>query len=152
MTLREENHKLKNENLAFKLLYGQMKNAIEAFEQRTKNNKMIPKKSNNFKYKSVVESVCEYYDVPQENITNTVRRRNTHIIPRHMVCYIMHVVFRVGYSEIGRMMRKNHATILNGKRSIENLLTYDDQTMNDYLAIKLDLIENKGFSAHNFII
>lgn len=45
----------------------------------------------------------------------------------------------VTYQQIGNIINKNHATVIHSKKTIENLLTYDDNVQKNYQDL-LDLL------------
>lgn len=59
----------------------------------------------------IINNVASYYGITPRQLINGDRHR-MYSDPRHVAAYLMHKSLRLGYSTIGRMMGKRHATII----------------------------------------
>lgn len=72
----------------------------------------------------VLKTVAEFWNVSVDEILGDARpMRVTH--PRKVVMWLLNVHCGHSSAEIGRLMRRDHTTILSGARSIEGLRKTD---------------------------
>lgn len=148
--LIKENNALRIELSSLRLLHHQMKAMFENFDNRINNidfsRKLTIQEGNSI----VINAVCNHFGVPQENIKSELRNRDTHAIPRQFFFYFMTEIFNFKPTEVARMVSKNHATVLHGKKEIIKFLEFDKEYQYNYQAIKSFLIK-QGVKRSTFI-
>jgi len=74
----------------------------------------------------ILDTVCKYYEVTQQEVWSARRFREL-IKPRQMFSYIAKEETKLSYSEIGRLVGRDHSTVLVSHRKIENEIgIYED--------------------------
>jgi len=78
------------------------------------------KESNRFAAKKIVYFVARYYRLDPSAITG--KSRPDHIAwPRHVTCYMLRELLKMGYREIGEIVgHRDHGTALYGCRQVIN--------------------------------
>jgi len=80
--------------------------------------------------KVMAEIVADYYGLTMDEFTMNTRKR--HIVhPRHMYHYICHKIKGFTTYKSASVTGKNHATVLNSCKQIEDWLTYDRAMQSD---------------------
>lgn len=60
-------------------------------------------------------------------------------IPRHIACYLMRVDLQVSYPSIGRLLDRDHSTVINSVKRVSCLLAAGDHICADVEAIRARL-------------
>ena len=76
-----------------------------------------------------IERVCETMDVTWPELIGKSRERRISE-PRNVLFYILHKVYKLSSTETGKMLNRNHATVLNGSNRVEGFITYDKNFKN----------------------
>jgi superfamily II RNA helicase len=96
----------------------------------------------------VVEIVAQQTGVDYIDIMTHTRKTSEQ---RHLAMYIMKKILNVGWSEIGRFFKYNHATVIHGCESVENRIETDYVSLQNYKHIRESVkqidIEDKTESA-----
>ena len=69
--------------------------------------------------------VCEQYGVPREILLGKSRLR-VYSRPRQMAMYLLRHLTRKSYPDIGRVMGKDHTTVLHGVRAVDRRASKDN--------------------------
>lgn len=86
----------------------------------------------------ILDSVCKYYNVTKDEIIS--KKRTSEICtPRHMTMYLCVKYTNTNLKDIGKFLgNRDHATVINGRDKIEDLLKTDEavrQAMNALIKV-----------------
>lgn len=87
-------------------------------------------------YKYAILAVCNYYGFSKEQI---LRRNNKLKIcsTRHMICYILHEYYKLGTTDIGRLLRRDHSSADHSVNTIKNMIEQKNRSiLYDIIQIK----------------
>lgn len=70
---------------------------------------------------SIIAFECK---IPEKELYGKCRKRYK-VEAKQIFMYIAHNRYRRSYSETGRVINRNHATVIHGVKTIENLLRVD---------------------------
>ncbi|GMX58873.1 MAG: chromosomal replication initiator protein DnaA [Candidatus Microsyncoccus archaeolyticus] len=91
--------------------------SLEDAKKLLKNLIVSPSKITN--YKKIIQSVTEFYDIPNGNLFFTSRKKEFSK-PRQMAMYLLKKELKMSYSEIGRKFGgKDHTTVIHSCQLIE---------------------------------
>ena len=100
-----------------------------------KSNKSLPMFSDNFGFEdlnNIIRIIYNYFDLSTEMMKSKSRER-TLVVPRQFVHYFARKTTVHSLSKIGFMAgNKNHSTVSNSVKIINNLITYNKQIKRDY--------------------
>lgn len=72
--------------------------------------------------KEIIKIVCLHYNITPNQLKNN-SRKETLVLPRQVVMYLLRTVLKLKYEEIALILkRKDHTTIIHGVNKITNLL------------------------------
>ena len=74
---------------------------------------------------SIIKSVAEYHGLTVEDVMEKGRKPNIDLV-RHTIAYIMFHEFDMSKTDIGRVLNRNHATIISSLDRF-NEITYPNQ-------------------------
>lgn len=87
----------------------------------------------------IAEKVCEYYHIPAEAIQSKSRKREI-VQARQIAMYLAKQLTDSSLSKIGTILgNKNHATVLHGCKTIQELIEVDKQIRDDVNALQSKL-------------
>tara|TARA_R100000353_G_scaffold111058_2_gene79684 strand:+ start:5494 stop:5868 length:375 start_codon:yes stop_codon:yes gene_type:complete len=90
----------------------------------------------------IKQKIEELYDLNLEKKT----RKREYVEARSLFCKICRDTLNVTFQQIGNVINKNHATAVYYKKTIENLMTYDKDIVNNYNEILQKLhLEEENF-------
>lgn len=89
-------------------------------------NRLTPQK--------LINNFCEKVNVPYHLLQGKSRKREI-VAPRQILMRLIKLNFGLNLHEIGRMMNKNHATVIHSINVIENLCDTDQEFKLRYNAI-----------------
>lgn len=99
--------------------------SLEDAKKLLKNLIVSPSKITN--YKKIIQSVTEFYDIPNGNMFFTSRKKEFSK-PRQIAMYLLKKELKMSYSEIGRKFGgKDHTTVIHACQLIEKLEQEDEQ-------------------------
>jgi len=75
-------------------------------------------------FSSVIRAASRIFDIDVDDIKSNKRTGNL-ITPRHMVCYICSEELKMSLTKIGRLMGRDHTSILHGVRTIKEKMRRD---------------------------
>ncbi|WP_243401887.1 chromosomal replication initiator protein DnaA, partial [Leptospira ellisii] len=84
-------------------------------------NRLYRKKNVEFSHDRIIESVAKEFNLDASEIMGKSRKKEL-IIPRHICFYLLHNVFKVNKSQVGRLFQTQHTTVIHGVRKAEELL------------------------------
>ena len=88
------------------------------------------------KASEILKRSCKYFDLPQEQLTGTSRRRHL-CEPRQMIMKALKSRTRLSLSEIGRMFsHRDHTTVIHSVRLVDSFCEIDAKyrkSYNDYI-------------------
>ncbi len=85
-------------------------------------NRLYRKKNVEFSHDRIIESVAKEFNLNAAEIMGKSRKKEL-IIPRHICFYLLHSVFNVNKSQVGRLFQTQHTTVIHGLRKAEELLS-----------------------------
>lgn len=101
----------------------------------TFDNEVVPMPS----FRAVLRAVCKFYDVRPLDVLS--QRREARVMrPRQVVYYLMYDLTNHTFPTIGRLMSRDHTSILSGSRKIARLLREDEKLRAEIDAIKVELL------------
>ena len=96
--------------------------AKEAF----KNDLKEKNKESVLSSKSIIRSVCDYYNITKQQLISKNRTANI-AIPRHIAVYLIRKHLDIPYSKIGEEIgKRDHSTIMNSCFMIEKKIKCDE--------------------------
>jgi chromosomal replication initiation ATPase DnaA len=98
----------------------------------------------------VLAEICKVYNVtPAMVISNS--RKMEYTAPRHLFCYILRFHYGMKVVAIGRILIKDHTTVLHACKTIEYYLEYDKILQRNYATLLevLGFNNDKGNLHHN---
>ena len=75
--------------------------------------------------------VCIVHDVTPDEILEKVRRQGI-MDARHLFCYLCKKHLRMTYLSIGRILHRDHSTIIHSVQTFEDLIRYDRSINQSY--------------------
>lgn len=85
-------------------------------------NRLYRRKNVEFSHDRIIESVAKEFNLNAVEIMGKSRKKEL-IIPRHICFYLLHNVFNVNKSQVGRLFQTQHTTVIHGVRKTEELLS-----------------------------
>lgn len=85
--------------------------------------------------------VCDHFLLD----LSTRSRKRCYVDARNLYYKLSRELLNVSYPSIADLVNKNHATIIHGVKQVEFLITYDENTKNNYLTLKkicINKVEN----------
>ena len=73
---------------------------------------------------NIINAVAKYYKIKPEDITSKIKTSNV-CLARNIVMFLMRDLNSVNYQEIGKILNRNHSTIISGIKNITNMLEND---------------------------
>ena len=83
-------------------------------------------KDNNKNYEDALSVISSMYNISTTDLLGT-SRQNKYVIPRHIAMYILKNHYGLTLKRIGQIFDKDHTSIMNGCKRIENELKTDKQ-------------------------
>jgi chromosomal replication initiation ATPase DnaA len=80
----------------------------------------------NFRKSQLINYVCDHYNVGVSDITGLSRIGRVRDA-RNLIMYCLHKVLKITCIETGRIVNRNHATVLNGSRRVMNYIETDKE-------------------------
>ena len=74
----------------------------------------------------IITVICDHYNISKQDVISGKRNKEL-ITPRYMICYFCRRLTSATYNDIGHILgNRDHSTIINGERNIEDLITRDE--------------------------
>lgn len=74
----------------------------------------------------VIECVSGVTNIPTREITGSSRIQRI-VYVRHIAAYMMRYRLGMSFKKIGKILNRNHATIIHGVRVVQNELEYNEE-------------------------
>ena len=75
----------------------------------------------------VARQVCDAFDVPYECMSSTSKSCSREVLARGVAMYVARIRTRCSYTEIGRVFRRDHSSVIHRCKKIESLMATDQQ-------------------------
>jgi len=116
--------------------------ALKELEEMTvpkpANGTVITK--NDERIEVIKKSVCYEYGIPESNLYERCRKRETHSAPRQVAMYFAKQYTTLSHAEIAfQLGRKDHATALHAIKTIKNYIETDKHFSNIIETIKKEI-------------
>jgi len=120
-------HTAKQENRRMRLLLIEQKNQYEKLINDLRREILRPKidiTQTSAKWADVMRAVCQIYNITPDDIYS--KNRTQHILyARHTFNYICRRTLRMSLESIGRIINRDHSTIIHSVRQTQDLIEYD---------------------------
>lgn len=93
-------------------------------------------------------AVCDEFRIKWEDIVNRSRKREI-VIARQLFSYACMKHLSVGSSYLGRLLGRDHTSIIHNRRMVENFLSINDSIFCDHLRNIEATIEQFTLSVNN---
>lgn len=90
---------------------------------------------------AILETVCEHFDIKQEILLARSRRKKT-IYCRQVYTYLCRTMLNLKLGETGKLIGRDHTTVINTMRRINALLDTEDIVRDELRAITNHLKAN----------
>jgi chromosomal replication initiation ATPase DnaA len=127
MTHYQELHILKQEVKRQRLMIIEQKNNYERIIQGLRREILKPKidiNKNNAKWEDAMRCVCQVYDITPDDIYSHIRKQHI-LYGRHTFNYICRKTIGMSLDSIGRIINRDHSTIIHSVRQTQDLIEYD---------------------------
>lgn len=83
----------------------------------------------------VIEVVCDHFGTTMEKLQRNNRYAET-VLARSTLIHFLHLYTSLNKAQIGRLLKKNHTTVIHSLKSFENRIDVEDHVRNHVDAIK----------------
>ncbi len=90
----------------------------------------------------IIDVVCDHFSLTKDEIMSN-RRNNEIVIPRQIIMYLCIKYTSFPSTRIGKLLKRDHSTILHGVEKIESDIKFDEDTRKNIEALKKKLNINK---------
>jgi len=111
------------------MIFSQNKNFNYWIMPSVSNRKMTPKQRLAL-CNEIIEKVCTYYGVSVKDVVGRSRFKEI-VMARHMAIYIIRNKVKLKLKATGMLFNRDHTTVIHAIQNINNLLCYDEPTIND---------------------
>jgi chromosomal replication initiator protein len=81
-------------------------------------------------FSDIAEAVCAHFDLTLDMLFS--RRRDRRVArPRQIAMYLCIELTKHSPTQVSRVFKRDHTTVLHGRRAIEDLLRYGDDDVRD---------------------
>ncbi len=88
------------------------------------------------KKEEIIYEVCKVYDIPESTIFQKCRKR-TVVEPRQMVMFLLRHDLDMPFSQIAKMFRCHHATVIHAVRNMGVLIGMDYDVWDKYCKLNV---------------
>jgi chromosomal replication initiator protein len=99
------------------------------------------KKSMVYTHDQLIDQVCEKFNQTRKDILGKTRK-SEFIIPRHLCMFLLHEVFHLKKTQIGRIFDCQHTTVIHAITNISKLRQLDEKIESTIQNIHLQLGTN----------
>ena len=82
----------------------------------------------------IIYIVSNYFNVSLEDIKSRSRKRDL-VNARFFIIYYLRKCCNMRYSKIGKIFNRDHSTAIHAYNQVMNLIEYDEEFRNDFIAI-----------------
>lgn len=86
----------------------------------------------------IVNLVCERYQITRADLEGRSRAREI-ADPRHLAIYLINEFTELTLRQMSDFIPRDHSTMLHSIKLIGDMLTYDNQTRNNYVFLKKEI-------------
>ena len=83
----------------------------------------------------VITAVCNHYSIGKRIMLGKGRTK-TVAYPRHVLMYILRIEMKLSLEEVGRVLDRDHTTIMHGVDKISHLASNNEALRDDLMRIK----------------
>lgn len=107
---------------------------------------LIPEIKYENKAVEIINRSCDYFHIPLYHLLGKKRYRGL-TIPRFMIYHLLisNKSLNIGVSEIGRLFKKDHSSIIHGLRSISNAMLTDYKLYEDLRELHNHIYEHLNY-------
>ena len=87
---------------------------------------------------NITDVVCKHFDISREQITSINRRRDI-VEPRQIAMYLCWLKTGSTLTEIGEYFNRGHDTVIHSRKTIMDLMEYDEELAATVEHIRLKL-------------
>ncbi|MBI2338148.1 chromosomal replication initiator protein DnaA [Candidatus Daviesbacteria bacterium] len=92
--------------------------------------------------KKVLETVCEYFNLNQKDLTGAKRQKEL-VLPRHITMFILSEQLNLTVEKIGQLLgKRDHTTVMHGRDKIKKLVNQDREVQRMFIEIKQKLMSS----------
>ena len=120
-------HNAKQENRRLRLVINEQKNHYERLIQDLKREILRPKidvRTNKAKWTDAMRVVCQVYQITPDDIYSRIRKQHI-LYARHTFNYVCRKTLGMSLDSIGRIINRDHSTIIHSVRQTQDLIDYD---------------------------
>lgn len=133
----QELHNLKQENKRLRLCIIEQKNQYEKLINDLRREILRPKidiTNSSAKWSDAMRAVCQVYNITPDDIYS--QDRTQHILyARHTFNYLCRRVLGMSLTSVGRIINRDHSTIIHSVRQTQDLIEYDRNFARTYKQI-----------------
>lgn len=129
MNYYQEVHNLKQENRRLRLQLIEQKNQYEKLIHNLRREILRPKidiREQRHQWGDVMRCVCQVFQLTPDDIYSTTRKQQI-IYARHTFNHICRTRLNMSLESIGRIINRDHSTIIHSVRQTNDLIEYDKQ-------------------------
>ncbi|MCR4305561.1 MAG: chromosomal replication initiator protein DnaA [Candidatus Daviesbacteria bacterium] len=90
--------------------------------------------------KKVLETVCEYFNLNQKDLTGAKRQKEL-VLPRHIAMFILSEELNLTVEKIGLLLgKRDHTTVMHGRDKIKRLINQDREVQKTVIELKQKLM------------
>ena len=133
----QELHNLKQENRRLRLHIIEQKTHYEKLIKNLRNEILRPKvdiRDNRHEWCDVMRCVCQVWQLTPDDIHSPIRTQQI-VYGRHTFNFICRTVLGMSLESIGRILNRDHSTIINSIKKTQDLIEYDKQFARTYKQI-----------------
>lgn len=152
----QEQHNMKQENKRLKLVIYELNKRHAEQINRLKLEIVQPRldiTKNEQTWHDVMRAICQTFNLTPDEIQSQNRKQEL-IFARHMFCYLCRKHLQMPLVEIGRILMRDHSTIINAVSKASDLIEYDKITKQRY-ALTMELLgrylHEKGDSLYTLV-
>lgn len=126
-----------NDILLFKKAYNFIIIPFDKVKEVVDSRCETRKRTSDLTQDKLIDRVCESFNQSRKDVMGK-SRKNEYIIPRHLCMYLLHIIFEMNKTLIGRIFDCKHTTVLNGINNIERRMESDKKIQKVINDIRLD--------------
>ena len=134
MTHYQEVHNLKQELKRNRMLLIEQKNHYEKIIASLRREILRPKidiTTYNAEWTDAMRIVCQLFDTTPDDVYSLNRVQHV-MYARHTFNYLCRKVLRMSFLSIGRIINRDHSTVINSVNKTQDLIDYDKQYAKTY--------------------
>lgn len=84
--------------------------------------------------------VCDYFEIPLERIFKKSRKKEL-VLGRHVICFLLFKYSKLSKTDIAKFVNKDHTTVINGLRTLQDLMDTEKGVREDVENIRTKIFE-----------